>query len=773
MSQIKKVVVIGSGVMGSGIAAHLANAQCSVLLLDIPVEGERNKLADNALERIKKQTPAPLMEPKFADNIITGNTEDDLHKIVDYDWVIEVILEKLDAKQDLYKKIDELCGGKIIVSSNTSSIKLSDLKKGRSKDFQENFLITHFFNPPRYMRLLEFVTDQTTNKKVVEKLEQFADERLGKTIVYSHDTPAFIGNRIGIYVALAVLNEALRSNLSLNQIDKIFTKAFDIPKTGIFALFDLVGIDVMYFVARGMIDTLPANDILHKMDTNAISSLLKRMIEKGYTGRKGAGGFFRIREDHGEKIKEVLDLKTGSYNLVEDAVISSLDKEKISTKEFLQRGDEFTAFARKVIFDAFYYAASLVPEITDDIISVDRAIRLGFGWKMGPFELMDRLGPSWVREQFKAEGIDVPKLLELVGDGLFYKIVAGQKNFLTPAGTYKPIVRPYGILKLKDIKDQCKPLLENPGARLWDIGDGAVCFEFKTKENTFTPDVFEVINQTIELVNKNYKAVVIYNETDNFSLGMNLDLAVEMSSKPNYDQNAIEFMRKGHNALMSLKLASFPVVGAPAGIAVGGGCELLLHCDAIVAHAELYMGLVEIGLGIIPGWGGCKELLLRAKESSMGGALLGFKNVFETIGAAKVSTSAYHARHLKYLRESDTIVMCRDRVLFEAKRKALSLVDGYVSPKVKDIRLPGSIGFVILKLAIKSIRKTGKISDYDMIILEKLAYVLTGGATNIFHKIDEKQLLELEVKANQELSKNQLTRDRFLHYVNSRKILRN
>lgn len=773
MCDIQKIVVIGSGVMGAGIAAQLANAQCSVLLLDIPVEEGRNKLANDALERMKKQKPAPLMDPKFLNHIITGNTEDDLHKIVDYDWIIEVIVEKLETKQSLYKKIDDLCGGKIIVSSNTSSIRLSELKAGRSDGFQNNFLITHFFNPPRYMRLLEFITDQSTNNETIKKLEQFADEKLGKTVVYSHDTPAFIGNRIGTFVSFAALNEARHSNLTLNQIDKIFTKAFDIPKTGIFALFDLVGIDIMYYVGKGLIDNLPASDDINKMDTKAISDLLKRMIDKGNTGRKGPGGFFRMREENGNKIKEVIDLKTGEYNPVVDEIIPSLELDKKSINDFLMLDDEAAKFARKVIFDAFNYASSLVPEITDDIICIDRAIRLGFGWKLGPFEMMDKMGPSWIRDQFKAEGREISKLLMLVGDSTFYKIVNGSKSFLTAQNSYKPIIRPVGVLKLKDLKDEKKPLLENPGARLWDIEDGVVCLEFKTKENTFTPDIFDLMNQTIDLVKNEYKAVIIHNETDNFSLGMNLDLAVEMSSNPYYDQNAIQFMIDGQNALMNLKFAPFPVIGAPAGMAIGGGCELLLHCDAIVSHAELYMGLVEIGLGIIPGWGGCKELLIREEESQTGGALIGFKNVFENIGSAKVSTSAHHAQRLQYLRASDTIVMSRDRVLFEAKRKALSLVDDYIPPEEKLIRLPGNLGRTLLKLAIKSLRKSGKISDYDMIVLEKLAYIITGGSTNVLNKVSERQLLELEVKANQELSKNQPTRDRFLHYVNTGKILRN
>ncbi len=774
MNYIQKVVVIGAGEMGAGIAAQLANAQCSVLLLDIPHESDRNKLANDAIERMKKQKPAPFMDNKFANLIVTGNTEDDLDKIKDYDWVIEAIFEKLEVKQDLYRRIDSLLDGRIIVTSNTSSIRLSDLIQGRSEEFQKNFIITHFFNPPRYMRLLEFITSAKTNPEIVDKLKLFADERLGKTVVYSHDTPAFIGNRIGTYVALCALDEAKKSNLKLDEIDNIFSKAFDVPKTGIFALFDLVGLDILSSVGRQLIGTLPLSDPIHKLDTKGISAFLNNLIHKGYTGRKGLGGFYRMNEENGKRVKEQINLKTGEFESTSDKIIiPSLVSAADNLKAFLSQDDEPAFLARKIIFDAFYYSAYLVPEITDDIINIDRAIRLGFGWKLGPFEMMDKIGPSWLREQFKAEGRDVPRLLELVGDGAFYKLIKGQRNMLTTSGSYKPIIRPEGVLRLKDLKDNQKPLLDNPGARLWDIGDEVVCFEFKTKENTFTPDVFEMIKQTIELVQKEYKALVIYNETDNFSLGMNLDLAVKMSSEGNYDQTALEFQRQGQEALMSLKLAPFPVVGAPAGLAVGGGCELLLHCNAVVAHAELYIGLVEIGLGIVPGWGGCKEMLLRAQEFYPGGTLLAFRHIFETIGSAKVATSAYHAKHLLFLHQSDEIVMNKDRVLYRAKQKALSLVEGYVPPVEQHIRLPGKLGMIALNIAIKSLRSSSKISDYDMVVAGKLAYVVTGGPTNVFRTVSEQQLFDLEIEANRQLSENQLTRDRFLHYVNTGKILRN
>jgi 3-hydroxyacyl-CoA dehydrogenase len=773
MREIKKVVVIGAGVMGSGIAAQLANSNTPVLLLDIPVEGGRNKLAADALERMKKQKPAPFMDPQFASRITVGNTEDDLAKIKDYDWVIEAIIEKLEAKQDLYGRMDEICGGKIIVSSNTSSIRLQDLIAGRSEGFQKSFFITHFFNPPRYMRLLELVTSDKTDKEAISAITRFADERMGKSVVFCHDTPAFIANRIGVYVSLRALDEACRSDLSITDIDALFTKAYDIPKTGIFALFDLVGLDVMYLVGKELVDHLPKTDPVHQMDTGQILGMLKGMIDKGYTGRKGLGGFYRLKEEGGQKIKEAMNLKTGEYAVQLKPQIPGLDLAKKDLKAFLSQDTEAARFAWAVMSDALHYAASLVPEITDEIIYVDRAIRLGFNWKLGPFEMMDKMGPAWVAEKMKASGKDIPKLLQQVGDGTFYKVLEGKRNYLTTTGSYKPIERPEGVLKLKDIKDASQPIIKNESACLWDLGDGVACFEFTTKQNTFDLGVMDMINKSIDVVQSQYKALVFFNETDNFSLGANLHAFMAAASGPDPEQASMEIMESGQLAYKKLKFAPFPAVGAPVGMTLGGGCELNLHCDAIVAHAELYMGLVEMGVGIIPGWGGCKEMLLRAEESAMGGALIGFRHVFETIGTARVSTSAFDAQRLMFLRKTDTIVMNRDRVLFEAKKRALSLVAGYKPPEEKRIKLPGRAGLTVVKMALSGLKAAGKMTAYDMVVAEKLGYILTGGPTDILHKVSEQQLFDLELQTNKELSQNQGTRDRIMHFVTTGKPLRN
>lgn len=773
MQDIRKVAVIGSGVMGSGIAAQLANSGTPVLLLDIPVPEGKNKLASDALEKMKKQKPAPLMDLDFLSRITIGNTEDDLAKIADYDWVIEVIIEKLDAKRELYRRIDEICGGKIIVSSNTSSIRLHDLIEGRSEGFQKSFLITHFFNPPRYMRLLEVVTGEKTSQESVDRIRHFADVRMGKTVVNCNDTPAFIANRIGVYVSMRALDEALKTNLPLNAIDTTFTKVFDIPKTGIFALFDLVGLDVMYFVGKELVDHLGASDPVHQMDNERNFKLLQDLIAKGYTGRKGLGGFFRLREEGGQKIKEMLDLKTGDYAAANKPLIPSLEVAKKDIHAFLTMDDELARFSWDVMSDALVYAVSLVPEITNDIINVDRAIRLGFNWKLGPFEMIDRLGPAWFAEQLKASGKSVPKLLEQVGKETFYKLLDGKRNAFTVSGSYQAVERSEGILMLRDIRDNSEPIIKNESASLWDIGDGVACFEFNTKQNTIDLGIADLIHKSIEVVQSDYKALVFHNETEHYSFGANIQTFMAASESADQDASILKIISSGQSAYQALKFAPFPKIGAPMGMALGGGCELILHCDAVVASAELYMGLVEIGVGIIPSWGGCKEMLLRAEDSATGGALIGFRHIFETLGTAKVSTSAFDAQRLMFLRKTDKIVMNRDRVLYEAKQKALDLVSGYKPPEERRIKLPGRAGLTVVKLALSGLRSSGKVTDYDVVVAEKLATILTGGSTDILHKVSEQQLLELERQANLELSKNQGTRDRIAHFIATGKPLRN
>lgn len=770
---INKVAVIGSGVMGGAIAAHLANAGVQVLLLDIPHQEDRNKIVKDAIERLKKSSPAAFMEPKFAERIEIGNTEDDLAKLKEYDWAIEAIIEKVEIKRDLYKRIDEICDGKIIVSSNTSSIPLHDLIAERSSGFQSNFMITHFFNPPRYMRLLEVVKGEKTNQATYDEVCLFADKMLGKGVVPCHDTPAFIANRIGAYAMMRTLDEALKSDLGIDLIDQIFTKVVSIPKTGMFGLLDLVGLDVMYYVGLELQEKLPATDKVKQLDIAAINSLIKSMIDAGYIGRKGKGGFYRLESSGDKKIKQIRNLKTGDYSPASSKIeVGSWEKHKGNIADFLADQSPEAQLVWNVISDVLLYAVSLVPEITDDIIYVDRAMRLGFNWKFGPFELLDRLNPAWFRTRLEKDKKPVPQLLTDVGEGHFYKIENGRRLYLTTNNRYTPITRPEGVLRLKDIKDAAKPLLSNPSANLWDIGDGAVCFEFTSKNNTIDPDLIKLLEASIDLVEKDYKALIIHNEADNFCYGANINLFLE-ATKGRSMAEADQYLKYAQGVFSRLKYSPFPVVGAPSGMALGGGCEILLHSNAIVAHAESYIGLVEVGVGIIPAWGGCKEMLLREDEQTLGGALLGFKNAFETIGLAKVSRSAFEAKKLKFLRPTDIIVMNRDRLLFEAKKHGLMLAASFKAPEEKRIKLPGSAGLIALKLGLKSFLSAGQISDYDMFVGERLAYVLSGGKTDILHRVSEQDLFDLERAAIIELIQNQKTIDRIMHILKTGKPLRN
>lgn len=773
MKDIQKVTVIGAGVMGSAIAAHLANANIPVLLLDIPHKDGRNKLAEDAIAGMKKQKPAPLMDPEFAKRISVGNIDDDLEKIQQSDWVIEAIIEKLEIKQSLYKRIDDICDGKVIVSSNTSSIPLHDLIEGRSSGFKEKFLITHFFNPPRYMRLLEIVKGNHTKSEVIEVVTKFTDTYLGKGNVFCNDTPAFIANRIGGYALMRAVDETLKSSLTIDEIDALAKQAFGFPKTGIFALHDLVGIDVLYLVGQELKDKLPEEDAFLKLDIKAVNDLYKSMIDEGYTGRKGKGGFYRLTETANGKVKQARNLKTGEFLPAQKEIkIPHFDLIKKDFHAFLMQSDESSKFAWKVLSDVLMYAASLVPVVTEDIIYVDRAMRLGFNWKLGPFEMMDNLGPSWFRNKLEEEGRKIPELLKLVGDNKFYEVKSGKRYFMDTKGLYKPIIRPEGVLRLSDIKEASDPVVKNPSVSLWNLGEGALCFEFTSKGNTIDPHTIEMIHHAIELAEKDYKTLIIHNESEHFCYGANIALFAEASRQEAWDkvQGGLE---QGQRAMKKLKFSSFPVVAAPSGMALGGGCEILLHSDLIVAHAELYVGLVEVGVGIIPAWGGCKEMLLRAEENSLGGALAGFRHIFETVGYAKVSSSAYEAKKLMFMRKDDPIVMNKDRLLFEAKRRALEMVNGYTPPIEKSIKLPGKPGYMALKMALKGFQAAGKLSEYDLVIGDKLAYVLTGGDTDLLHKVSEQKLFDLEREAVMDLIKNAKTLERIEYTLNTGKPLRN
>ena len=728
-AQIQRAAVIGSGVMGSGIAAQIANAGVPVLLLDIVPDGaeDRSGLAKAALAKAAKADPAPFMSKRAMKLVEPGNLEDDLEKLGEVDWIVEVVVENLEIKQALYKKIAEVKKPGAIVSSNTSTLPLSMLTEGLPESFANDFLITHFFNPPRYLRLLEVVAGPTTSKSTLEAVASFGDRGLGKTVIRCKDTPGFIGNRIGVYWVQAALTEAFAMNLPIEEADAAMGRPLGIPKTGIFGLADLVGIDLMPYVAASLKNALPAEDDFHSI--NKPLPRVEAMIEAGYTGRKGKGGFYRLNKAGGGRVKEAMDLATGDYRTATRPSLDGVEAAKRGGPRALFEADEpASAWVWQVMSKTLAYAASLVGEIADDITQIDAAMKLGYAWKWGPFELLDKIGPAWFRQRLAAAGVTCPSILEKVGDGTFYRVEDGRLQYFTVEGAYADVVRPEGVTLLEDIKRVTeKPLIRNGGASLWDIGDGVGCFEIHTKMNAIDPDVLDLLAKSIAHVEKNMKALVIYNEGSNFSAGANVGLAAFAANIAVWPM-VEDMVAKGQKTYRKLKYAPFPVVAAPSGMAIGGGCEICLAADAIQAHAESYMGLVEVGVGVVPAWAGTTEMIQRwmTRKKRPGGPMPAISKVFETIGMAEVAKSAAQAKALMFLRDDDAITMNRDRLLADAKAKALALIEGYQPPEPLEISLPGPTAKVALNMAVEGFRQQGKATPHDEVITKELAVILCG-----------------------------------------------
>jgi 3-hydroxyacyl-CoA dehydrogenase len=773
--EINKVAVIGAGVMGAGIAAHMANAGVPVVLLDIVPEGASNRsvIAETAVKKLLKAQPAAFMHKRNAKLVTTGNLEDHIDLLADCDWIIEAVIEQLDIKHSLYRKIDAVRKPGSLVSSNTSTIPLDNLTEGMPAGFAEDFLITHFFNPPRYMRLLEIVKSTKNRDEVLAGLNEFCDRRLGKALVNCKDTPGFVANRIGIYWIQTAVFEAFRMGMSVEVVDAVMGKPIGAPKTGVFGLSDLVGLDLMPHLMQSMKATLPKGDPYFEVAQE--QPLINRMIADGYIGRKGKGGFYRINREGGGKVKESIDLQSGEYRVSHKPDLESVRVAKKGLRAMLEHPDEGGRYAWQVLSKVLSYAANLVPEINDHVYAVDEAMRNGYAWKYGPFELIDRIGGAWLAERLRSEGMAVPPLLEAVGEGTFYRVENGVLQYFTTAGDYSDVPRPEGVMLLADVKQRSKPLAKNASAALWDIGDGVVCLEFTSKMNSMDPQIMAMIRKSIKLVPKQgYKAMVIYNEGTNFSAGANLGLLLFAANLAVWPE-AEAMVKEGQDTYMALKYAPFPVVGAPSGMALGGGCEILLHCDALQAHAETYAGLVEVGVGVVPGWGGCKELLTRwsVDKRRPGGPMPPVIKAFETISVATVAKSAAEARDYLFLREGDGITMNRDRLLADAKAKVLGMVEGYTPPEPVEINLPGATARVAMTMGVEGFAKLGKLTPHDSVVAGELMEVLSGGDTDVTEPLTEADLLALELEHFMNLARHPDTLARMEHMLETGKPLRN
>ena len=774
---IEKAAVLGAGVMGAQIAAHLANAGVPVMLLDMVPQGadNRNALAEGAVARMLKAEPAPFVHKRAARLVTPGNLEDHLDGLAEADWIVEAVIEDLEIKRALYEKVEAVRKDGALISSNTSTIPLARLIDGLPERFANDFLITHFFNPPRYMRLLELVAGAKTRPEALAILEDFADRRLGKGVVVCHDTPGFVANRIGTFWMQCAVVAAEDLGLSVEEADAVMSRPVGIPKTGVFGLLDLIGLDLMPKVDSSMAALLPEDDAYQGLRRDW--PLLQRMIGDGYTGRKGKGGFYRLNRSGGGRVKEAIDLGSGDYAPARKPVLESLDAAKHGgLPALVAQPDRGGQFAWTVLSQTLAYAASLVPEIAGDIVAVDRAMRLGYNWKEGPFELIDRLGAANLAERLAGEDRPVPPLVEsAAGAEGFYRVHDGCLQYLALDGGYADVVRADGVLLLEDVKRAGQVLAKNGSASLWDLGDGVLCLEVHTKMNAIDPDVLEMFGKAIKLVPKAHKALVVYNEGSHFSAGVNLGLALFTANVGAWEQIE-EMAAEGQRTFLALKRAPFPVVAAPSGLALGGGCEILLHADAIQAHVESYIGLVEAGVGLIPSWGGCTALLARyaADPKRPRGPMPPVAAAFETIGMAKVAKSAVEAQALGFLRAEDGITFNRDRLLAEAKAKALAMAEDYQPPEPAELALPGPSGRAALDFALRDLKAKGVILPHDEVVAGALVRVLTGGPeADMTAPLSEEAVHGLERTALMELVRTDGTLARMEHMLESGKPLRN
>ncbi|MFP5515001.1 MAG: 3-hydroxyacyl-CoA dehydrogenase NAD-binding domain-containing protein [Alphaproteobacteria bacterium] len=764
---VSKVAVIGAGSMGSGIAAQFANGGVPVLLLDVASPGEDR--AAPARAGVDRQLKAQgFMDPSAAKLVSVGCIENDLAAVADADWIVEAVVEDLAVKRRLFARLDGLRKPGAVVSSNTSTIPLAQLTEGASESFRRDFVITHFFNPPRHMRLMELVAGPGTAPETAALVREAAGTLLGKTVVDCRDTPAFIANRLGCHWMSVAAIEALRHGLTVEQADAVAGAPFGVPRTGIFGLLDLVGIDLVPLVWGSLLGALPPVDAHHRHDLTA-EPLIRRLIAEGRIGRKAKGGFYRLAP--GSKAREALDLATGEYRPQAEA---SANRDLAA---LIRQEDAAGRYAWAVLSNSIAYTAAVAGEIADDVAAIDTAMRLGYGWAEGPFALADRVGCAAIADRLAAEGREVPPLLAAAAaQGGFHRRAADGRETRATTGAWTPVRRPPGVLDLAEVKERGPRFAGNGSASVWDLGDGVACLEFHTKMNAIDRGILAMVAEAAERVPAEFRALILYNDNPRaFSAGANLGYFVERLEAEDFA--ALErFVEQGQAAFRALKHAAIPVVGAPAGLAVGGGCEVLLHCDAIQAHAETYIGLVELKVGIVPGWRGTAELLLRwgRRTDRPAGPEGTAQTAFGTIAGARVTGSALEARTLGYLRPEDGITMGRDRLLGDAKAKALALAGSYRPPGVGSVTLPGPAGREALQAIVQDWRQDGRASQHDEVVADWLAGVCCGGpGAGPQSPVDEDALAGLEQEALSALIREPATRARIRHMLDTGKPLRN
>ena len=792
IKNIKKVAVLGSGIMGSGIACQLANVGLEVILLDIIPEKEknssdhkkRNSLVNNALNTAVKSKPAPLYSKSMLNNITTGNFDDDFDKISECDWIIEVVVERLDIKNIIFEKVDQHRKAGSIVSSNTSGIPINSMLDNRTEDFTSHFLGTHFFNPPRYLRLLEIIPTSKTNQEVVDFMMEFGGKLLGKTTVLCKDTPAFIANRVGVFAIQELFHIVNELNLSVTEVDSLTGPIMGRPKSATFRTCDVVGLDTLIHVANGLKENCPNDE---RSTVFNLPSFIVKMKENNWLGSKTGQGFYKktINESGKKEILE-LDLKTFEYKSTSKTKFETIGKArgidnlKKRTKVLFNGNDKAGDFYRRVFAGLLSYASHRVPEISDEIYRLDEAMKAGFGWELGPFEIWDAIGIKEGITNIEKANLTVPDwVISFAQENeSFYRISEGKSNFYDlQTKKFQPISGSNDIISLSTL-DSSKTIWKNEEASLQDIGDGIINITFHSKMNTIGGGILSAINTAIDLAEEGqFKGVVISNEGTNFSAGANVGMIFMMAAEQDYDE--LNLAVKGfQQTTMRIRYSSVPVVAAPHGMTLGGGCEICMHADKVIAHAETYMGLVEFGVGLIPGGGGTKEMVLRFSDELKSGDMRinRFREKFLTIGQAKVSTSAHEAMELGLLRTGvDEIIVSRAHQLSYAKSVCLKMHEkGYTQQNQrKDIQALGQEGLGIVYVGADSFKSGNFMSEHDQLISEKLGYVLCGGDLSQVTPVSEQYLLDLERKAFVELCAERKTLERIQSLLQTGKILRN
>jgi 3-hydroxyacyl-CoA dehydrogenase len=795
--QIRKAAVLGAGVMGAQIAAHLANAGIPSLLLDIvPSEltadekakrltlespAVRNRIAQAGLDGAKKSRPAAFFSPELSDLVTVGNFEDDLAKLKDCDWVIEAIVENLEIKRSLYGKIEPHLKADAIVSSNTSGIPIGALAEGRSEAFRRRFLGTHFFNPPRYLHLLELIRTPETSGEVSCFVSGFCDRVMGKGIVYAKDTPNFIANRIGPFAMLDGIRVMLEGGYTIEEIDALTGPLIGHAKSATFRTMDIVGVDTAAHVARNLYDAVVTDE---KRDIFKLPEVIEKMVQRRLLGEKTKGGFFR---KSGNEIL-TLDLSSLEYRPRMNPRFASVEAarniedlgERLRALVYAKdRGGEFLW---RTISETLVYTANRIPEITDSIVEIDNAMKWGFAHELGVFETWDVIGVEKSVARLREEGRTVPSNVEKMlatGNKSFYRLENGTRHYFDlVSGEYKPERALPGVTIIKSLKDQNREIRKNSGASLIDLGDGVALVEFHSKMNSLGGDALQMIATALKEVQKNFEGLVISNQGENFSVGANIMLILLAAQEGEWDELHAA-VRLFQSTTMSLRYAPKPVVVAPFQMTLGGGCEMVLHANRNVANAETYIGLVEVGVGLIPGGGGTKEMAVRAwdavADNSEADHFSYLKKYFELAAMAKVSTSALEARHMGILKSQDRIVMNRDRLIEEAKQAVLTMVrEGYVPPQPReDITVLGEQALTKFKLGVHMLRRGEFISDHDALVGTKIAEVMSGGRLTRATKVSEQYLLDLEREAFVSLCGTRATQERLAHMLKTGKPLRN